>query len=88
MPDPVLNALFIFTGLLLWRQLIPLLSRAAHPLSRAAIHALLGLSALLMSNRVGALFGLGLGLNALTLPVSAGLGLPGTALLWALRYLL
>ena len=88
MPDYILNALFVFAGLLLWRQLLDLLPRIGRALPRLIIHTLLGLSALLMSNQLGGLFGLGLGLNALTLPVSAGLGAPGVALLWAVRYLL
>ena len=88
MPDYVTDALFLFTGLLLWRQLLRLLPQADGPAARLLIHAVLGLSALLMANRVGALFGLGLGLNAITLPVSAGLGAPGVVLLWTVRYLL
>lgn len=87
MPDYILRALFVFTGLLLIRQLIGLLPRARF-VPRALLHAVMGLAGLLIGNTVGALFGLGLGLNAVTLPISAGLGLPGVAALWALRYLL
>ena len=86
MPAYLLQALFIFVGLLLMRVLFPLLPRVGF-VPRLLIHAVTGLAGLLMANEVGALFGLGLGLNALTLPISAGLGLPGVALLWALRYL-
>lgn len=87
MPDYLIKALFVFTGLLLIRQLITLLPRARFT-ARLLLHAVMGLAGLLMANTVGGLFGLRLGLNAATLPVAAGLGLPGVAALWALRYLL
>jgi len=87
MPDFVMNALFVFTGLMLIYELMSLLPAAAPPL-RAVLHAVSGLCALLTANVLGSLFGLGLGLNALTLPVSAALGVPGVGLLWALRYFL
>ena len=87
MPVYVLNALFWLAGLLLICQLYPLLPRVRF-LPRLLIHAVTGLAGLLMANVLGAQFGLGLGLNAITLPVGAGLGVPGVALLWALRYLL
>lgn len=86
MPAYLTDALFVFVGLLLERQLFVLLRRARHPAGRFALHGLMGLDGLLIANTVGGLFGMGLGLNALTLPVSAGLGLPGVALMWALRY--
>ncbi len=85
-PDYVLNALFVLVGLLLTRQLLFLLRRCRHPVPRFLLHAVMGLCLLLTANTLGGLFGLGLGLNAVTLPVSAGLGAPGVALLWALRY--
>ena len=85
MPAYVLRALFVLTGLMLLRQLYLILRRTEHAAVRALLHAAMGLAALLMSNTVGALFGVKLGLNALTLPVCAALGVPGTALLWALR---
>ena len=88
MPDYVINALFLLTGLMLLYVLGSLLPRARRPAVRALLHAAMGLAALLMGNQAGAPFGLGLGLNAVTVPVCAALGLPGTALLWALRYLL
>ena len=46
----------------------------------------MGLCALLMTNTLGTPFSLSLGLNALTLPAAAGLGIPGVAMLWILRY--
>ncbi len=82
------KALFVGVGALLMRRLWELTGRAAHPAARAAVHSVMGLAALLMSNTVGGLFGAGLGLNGLTLPVSAALGVPGVGLLWAVRYLL
>ncbi len=88
MPDYMIKALFVFTGLLLIRELWTLAPAAGGPGRRAALHAVMGLCALLTSNAVGRLFGAGLGLNALTLPVSAGLGVPGVVVLWAIRYLL
>ena len=86
MSDPVMKALFVTLGFVLLYQLSTLLPCAARPLPRLLLHAAMGLCALLIANTVGGLFGLGLGLNALTLPVSAALGIPGVALLWALRY--
>ncbi len=87
MPDYVIKALFVLTGLMLTARLAELLTHARHPAARALLHAGMGLAALLMGNTVGALFGVGLGLNALTLPVSAVLSLPGVAAMWALRWL-
>lgn len=88
MPDYIMNALFMLTGLMLLYVLGTLLPRAARPAVRALLHAVMGLAALLMGNAAGAPFGVGIGLNAVTVPVCAALGLLGTALLWALRYLL
>ena len=85
MPTYILRALFVLTGLMLLHVLTAILRRARRPAVRALLHAVMGLAALLMSNTVGDLFGARLGLNALTLPVCAALGAPGTALLWALR---
>lgn len=87
MPDYLIKALFVFTGLLLTEQLVTLLPRASFAV-RLLLHAVMGLTGLLMANTVGSLFGLRLGLNAVTLPVAAGLGLPGVAALWTMRYLL
>lgn len=86
MPDYILNALFVFTGLLLICKLLQLAPHMSHPPLRFLMSAVAGLAALLVGNAVGELFGAGLGLNALTLPLSAGLGVPGVALLWFLRY--
>lgn len=85
MPDYVLRALFVLSGLMLLCLLTSILRRTRHPALRALLHAVMGTASLLMSNTAGALFGAELGLNALTLPVCAALGVPGTALLWALR---
>ena len=87
MSEPLINTLFVFIGLLLIRRLIPLLSRAGF-VARLFLHAVMGLTGLLMANAVGRQFGLGLGLNPVTLPVAAGLGLPGVAALWILRYVI
>ncbi|MCD8088438.1 MAG: pro-sigmaK processing inhibitor BofA family protein [Oscillospiraceae bacterium] len=86
MPDYMINALFVTCGLMLLVRLAELIRRAARPLLRLGLHGLTGLVLLLMGNTVGNLFGLGLGLNALTLSVSAALGAPGVALLWTVRY--
>lgn len=87
MPDYMINALFVLTGLLLLGQMVSLLPHTLRPWVRSLMGSAAGLVALLLGNTLGGLFGLGLGLNAITLPVSAGLGVPGVALLWALRYL-
>lgn len=87
MPDYMINALFVLTGLLLLGQLFSLLPHTLRPWVRALMGSAAGLVALLLGNTLGGLFGLGLGLNAITLPISAGLGVPGVVLLWALRYL-
>jgi pro-sigmaK processing inhibitor BofA len=88
MPDYVVKALFVTVGLILLIQLGRLQARKLSCAGRCFRSAGLGLTALLVGNMLGFLAGLGLGLNALTIPVAAGLGLPGLALLWALRYLL
>ncbi len=88
MSVPVLKALLVTLGLALLYQLSVLLPCAKTHLSRFVVHAVMGLCSLLIANAVGSLFGLGLGLNAFTVPVSVGLGLPGTALLWVIRYIL
>lgn len=86
MPDYILKALFMVAGLGLLRTLAEILPYTRHPLGRFSIHGTAGLAALLMANTIGGLFGVGLGLNAVTLPVSAGMGVPGVALMWFLRY--
>lgn len=86
MPEYIVKALFMVTGLGLLRILAGLLPYARYPIGRFSIHGTAGLAALLMTNTIGALFGVGLGLNAITLPVSAGMGIPGVALMWFLRY--
>ena len=87
MSEPLIKTLFVFIGLLLVRRLMTFLSRARFA-ARLFLHAVMGLAGLLMANAVGGLFGLGLGLNPVTLPVAAGLGLPGVAALWVLRYVI
>jgi pro-sigmaK processing inhibitor BofA len=88
MPDYILKALFVVTGLGLMELLRQLYRRAAAPVWRRLCQGVSGLCALLTANMVGSAFGLGLGLNALTVPVSAALGPAGVALLWALKYFL
>jgi|GEM_PF-6785465 len=85
MPDYICKALFVLTGLMLLVLLTTILIRTKHAAVRALLHAVMGTVSLLTANTVGGLFGAKLGLNALTLPVCAALGVPGTALLWALR---
>ena len=85
MPDYVCRALFVLTGLMLVYLLTTILVRTRQAAVRALLHAVMGLASLLTANTVGGLFGAKIGLNALTLPVCAALGVPGTALLWALR---
>jgi len=85
MPPYLCRALFVLSGLMLLVLLTTILIRAKHPAARALLHAVMGVVTLLTGNAVGGLFGAGLGLNAMTLPVCAALGVPGTALLWALR---
>jgi pro-sigmaK processing inhibitor BofA len=88
MPDYVLKALFVVAGLGLLGLLRQLYCRSGAPVGRWLCQAVSGLCGLLVTNMVGSAFGLGLGLNALTVPVSAVLGPSGVALLWALRYFL
>lgn len=88
MPGYFIDALFVTVGLMLLLALFRLLRRAVHPVSRSVLHGLAGLAAMLTANTVGGLFGLGLGLNPLTISVCAALGVPGTAMLWAVRYLM
>lgn len=88
MPDYLVKALFIVIGLLLQRQLILLLPHAAHPVASFIVSAVMGVAALLTANTVGSLFGVGVGLNAVTIPTSVVLGVPGVALLWVIRYLM
>ena len=84
----IFQGMFMTVGCgLLWR-LGWLLRHTERRGVRAVLHGLMGLAALLMGNAAGSLFGLGLGLNGFTLPVSAVLGVPGVALMWAVRYLI
>lgn len=86
MPDYILKALFVLTGLLFLHKLLQLSPHSSHPLPRFLMSGAAGVTVLLLGNTVGGLFGMGLGLNAVTLPVSVGLGVPGVALMWFLRY--
>ena len=88
MPDYLLRALCALAGFLLLYALYSILPEARHPALRAALHGTAGLASLLLGNTLGAPFGFTVGLNVLTVPTSLVLGVPGTALLWALRYLL
>ena len=88
MPEYVLKALFVVMGLVLIWRAYALAPQMKTWLSRGCLHAMAGLAALLAGNTAGSLLGLGVGLNGLTLPVSAVLGAPGVGLLWAVKYLL
>ena len=88
MPDCFLNALFVVVGLMLIGRVWALAPHAKGWGARAALHAIAGLAALFTANMAGRLLGLGVGLNGLTLPVSAALGVPGVGLLWGIKYLL
>ena len=88
MPAFILKALFVLTGLMLMYELAVVSPHVRRPALRCAVHGVMGLCLLLIANTVGAVFGVGIGLNAMTLPVAAGLGAPGVVLLWAVRYLL
>ena len=87
-PDYITKALFVGAGLLILWLAYQMMRSAKDWLSRAGLHAVMGLPALLTANCLGTLLGLGVGLNRLTLPVSAALGVPGVGLLWAVKYLL
>ncbi len=87
MPDYILKALFVLSGLLFLYLLAVLIPHIARRSMRFLMGSAAGLTVLLLGNTIGGLFGLSLGLNAITLPVSAGLGIPGVVLLWFLRYL-
>ena len=88
MPDYALKALFVAVGALALWQSHSIMMKTKDWLARAGLHAAMGLTALLMANCLGALFDAGVGLNRLTVPVSAALGVPGMGLLWAVKYLL
>ena len=88
MPDYVLQALFMGVGLLVLVLSHGMIKKTEKWLPRAGLHGLMGLTALLCANCLGSLAGLELGLNRLTLPVSALLGVPGVGFLWVVRYLL
>ena len=87
MPDYVLKAMFVVTGLVLLWQAAELLRRPGRKFFRFCLHALSGLAGLLTANTLGTLLGVGLGVNAVTCLVSALLGLPGVGLMYGLRYL-
>lgn len=87
-PDYVLQALFVGLGALVLWLAHGMMQKTEGWLPRAGLHAVMGLTALLCANCVGTLSGLEVGLNRLTLPVSALLGVPGVGLLWTVRYLL
>ena len=75
MPDYVLKALFVVTGLsLIWLCL----SLSRHVGARAGRFGL---------GSVAGLFGFGVGVNWFSCAAAALLGLPGVGLLYALRYL-
>ena len=88
MPDCVLKALFVTAGLWLIRIALACARETKRLWAAWALNALAGLAALLTANALGALKGLGVGLNGLTAAVSAALGPPGVGLLWGIKYLL
>ena len=88
MPVYVLKALFVTTGLALIRRCAALSAETEKRPLRALLQAMAGLAALFAANMAGSLAGLGVGLNGLTMPVAAVLGVPGVCLLWAVKYLL
>ena len=88
MPEYVLKALFVVMGLMLIKRAYDLAPHGKTWFSRGCLHAAAGLAALFTANAAGSLLDLGVGLNMLTLPVSAALGVPGVGLLWAVKYLL
>lgn len=88
MPEYFCKALFVVTGLGLILLAYDLVRRVKSWPGRACLHAMMGLAALFTANTLGELLGLGVGLNGLTLPVSAVLGVPGVGLLWAVKYFL
>ncbi len=88
MPTYFWKALFVAAGMGLVLLSYDLVRRVKNWPGRACLHAVAGLAALLTANALGELMGLGVGLNTLTLPVSAVLGVPGVGLLWAVKYFL
>ena len=88
MPDYILKALFVLTGLMLIAQLLDIIRRPIRRSIRFAANAVMGLAALLVTNALCSLVGQHLGLNWVTCGVSAVLGLPGVALLWGLKLLI
>ena len=86
--EHIFKGLFMTVGCALVWRLFWLLRHTERSGVRAVLHGLLGLAALLIGNTLGALGNMGLGLNWLTVPVSAILGVPGVALMWCVRYLL
>lgn len=88
MPEYLIKALFAVIGLMLEKQLFTLLPHAKHPAARFFVNAVIGLACLLIANVIGSAFGLGLGLNAVTVPAAAVLGIPGVAVMWLFCYLL
>ena len=88
MPEHIWKALFVGVGVLILALAHGMMRRTDDWLPRLGLHAVMGLAALLCANCLGTLAGLGVGLNRLTLPVSALLGIPGVGLLWVVKYLL
>ena len=88
MPAYLLKALFVAAGLGLIVLSYDLIRQVKSWPGRACLHAVAGLAGLFTANALGALVDLGVGLNMLTLPVSAVLGVPGVGLLWAVKYFL
>ncbi len=87
-PRYVLKALFVTAGLWLARMARECGRETQRRWAAWLFRALAGQAALLTANALGALKGLGVGLNGVTVAVSALLGAPGVSLLWAVKYLL
>ena len=88
LPDNVCKALCVGVGVVFIWQAGSLAGRVKSGKARAVLHAAAGLAALFAGDLLGSLWGVGVGRGALTMGVSAVLGVPGVGLLWAVKYLL
>ena len=87
MPDYVLKALFVATGLSLIWLCLSLGRHVGARAGRFGLGSVAGLAGLFTANAVAGLFGFGVGVNWFSCAAAALLGLPGVGLLYALRYL-
>ena len=88
LPEDVCKALCVGVGVVFIWQAGSLAARVKSKKARAVLHAAAGLTALFAGDLMGSLWGVGVGRGALTMGVSAVLGVPGVGLLWAVKYLL